>query len=581
MIEWNSTLYRRAYSAIFTIGFGVGIFLFFGLGYNGHLHLAESSRLFEMTWSQFIGEMLHPEALSTWLSGFTTQWFYSSTWGALSTAILLCLIQILCHSITRAITEESHAWHYPLSFGLPIATTMFLLYYEATYSFVWALIIMLLFATWHLRLSKANRQIGTYALFATIPLLFWLAGGVTILYVACVIAYQLFITKEYSFKSIVLYVMAVVWCLLQAAMWQYVFYYSIEAIEWGVSYYRAPEYVGWEQKVVYVTFVGFIAAIIMLRNVRIGRVADIVVAALLTIGVALSGEYVINTYKETANEQFLKLDHWVSDGNWDAIIKTSKSVVPQSKMEVACMCLAYAQRGMLPYYIQELKPSTPAALVTESPLNYVLPHHMAEVWFQLGFVNTAQRFEVEALNATPDRRANARTYQYLAESNIINGNDKIADKYLNHLHKTLHYKNWQPDEKRVEKGRALVPDTTYLHVEMPILKRLKLQFEAHPESVLIRDYYMCYALLSKDVDGFVDAAIRAFAGKRDELPVIYQEAFAFGWIAMQNKSVDQMPLNINMAVVKQLMSFMTIYEKSKDKQNLQMFASTYWYYLTF
>ena len=53
-----------------------------------------------------------------------------------------------------------------------------------------------------------------------------------------------------------------------------------------------------------------------------------------------------------------------------------------------------------------------------------------EVYWQIGLVNTAQRFAFETMEAIPNYAKSCRAVKRLAETNLVNGEYAVARKYI-------------------------------------------------------------------------------------------------------------------------------------------------------
>ena len=84
----------------------------------------------------------------------------------------------------------------------------------------------------------------------------------------------------------------------------------------------------------------------------------------------------------------------------------------------------------------------PQGLLPDFQRDFTLPLVTSEVYYQLGFINTAQRYAFEAMEATPDYQKSGRVLRRLAETNLINGEYKVAYKYLKILQKSIFYRKF-------------------------------------------------------------------------------------------------------------------------------------------
>ena len=84
---------------IYTLLFGVAVFLFFGLAYPHHLHYQEQYQLFLFD-STYVSEIVSlPGGVADLLGRFCTQFFLFAWVGAFFIALLLSLVQLLVFSL--------------------------------------------------------------------------------------------------------------------------------------------------------------------------------------------------------------------------------------------------------------------------------------------------------------------------------------------------------------------------------------------------------------------------------------------------------------------------------------------------
>jgi len=67
---------------------------------------------------------------------------------------------------------------------------------------------------------------------------------------------------------------------------------------------------------------------------------------------------------------------------------------------------------------------------------------MSDLFFQMGFVNFAQRTMFEAMESMSNYNKSARALCHLTETAIVTGQYEVALKYISILEETLFYKRW-------------------------------------------------------------------------------------------------------------------------------------------
>ena len=152
---------------IYTLVFGVAVFLFFGLAYPHHLHYQEQYQLFLFD-STYAWEIVRlPGGVADLLGRFCTQFFLFAWVGALIIALLLSAVQLL------TLRLANWGWLYGLSFVPSFLLWLFLLYEHALLGGVWAILLTLLAVWGLLQLPPKGRVFG---LIVVIPVLYWVVG---------------------------------------------------------------------------------------------------------------------------------------------------------------------------------------------------------------------------------------------------------------------------------------------------------------------------------------------------------------------------------------------------------------------
>ena len=212
-----------------------------------------------------------------------------------------------------------------------------------------------------------------------------------------------------------------------------------------------------------------------------------------------------------------------------------------------------------------------------------------EAYFQLGLVNTAQRYAFEAMEAIPNYYKSGRAVKRLAETNLINGQYRVAEKYLRMLEKTVFYRRW------AQSRREMLADTTLIdrHPVYGRLRRLRLtddflfseaeldkicgQLLMHDkENRLAMQYLVLYPLLERDLDKFMNYA--AYANSLSGYnPTICQEGIAFACMA-GNRGIPRGA--VSAPVMNRFTHFGRAYAQGgKNAPGLEAFRNTVWYYL--
>ncbi len=268
---------------------------------------------------------------------------------------------------------------------------------------------------------------------------------------------------------------------------------------------------------------------------------------------------------------------------------------PSTPLEVVCLNLALGKTGQLGERMFQFYQNGTGGLLPDFIRDFNSPLIVNEVYYHLGMINTSQRFTFEAMEAIPSFQKSARCYQRLAETNIINGDYAVAEKYLKALQHTLFYKEWANDalsylhdEKKINAHPEWGRLRSYLYKEDFLFDEsqkdiiLGILLNSNPNNRMAFEYLLAYELLNKDINAF----LRYYPLGKDmgytQIPRSYQEALSYVW-TQQHSSFKGMPWSISPVVQQEITEFARAYVHNPSNESFfkQRFEHTYWYYLLF
>ena len=417
---------------IYTLLFGVSALLFFGLAYPHHLHYQEQYQLFLFDSSYMWDVIALPGGVADLLGRFSTQFFLYAWVGATIIAILLSVIQLLTLGLAN--------WgrFYGLSYVPAFLLWIFLLDENALLGGVWAVVLTL---SASLAIDKMadgwTRRILTAML---IPLLFWIAGPVSIVF--CILQIRRanhFIWNIATMLLFVLMPLVLAHCLpvLDGSLWR------------GIHYYRYPTVIPT------MLWMAVLALVILLGVQGVKGVKDectcrykshtpndilLTFASFAVVAVVMA----VMVWKNSnfKAEKTMKYDFMACHQQWNRILNTIDEEKPNNQIGVTVQNLALAKQGTLLNKMFEYNQNGMLGLLPDVQRDATSPMPTAEAYYHLGLTNIAQRTVFEAQEAILDFQKSARCFKRLAQTNLINGDYEVARKYLMILKKTLFYSDW-------------------------------------------------------------------------------------------------------------------------------------------
>lgn len=577
-------------TVLLSVLFGWIVFLYFWLYYPGHLYYQEQFQLFLFDWGYWWQRVTVPGGVADYLSEFLIQFYYYAWAGALILALLFVAIQRLLWRLSRL--QGASAVYYPFSFLPMVALWYFLCDENALLSYVVALLMALLAALAYATFSRT----WTKALYLciSIPLLYWIAGPVHFVFAGWVILYEWQVSrKEREWFTPLLYTVVIgIWGIVCPLLSSLFLQYPLYRLMGGLNYYRFPVVIPLSEVGVAFVVMAFPLVLSLLpafkRRVTVG-------IALQLIVLLIASGWLIFKGSDRDKEEAMMYDYLAKNERWTDLINRAEKRSPASPFTVTCLNLALAETGQLADRMFEFYQNGVEGLLPEFQRDFTSPLPTGEVFYHLGMINTAQRFAFEAMEAIPNFRKSSRCYKRLAETNLINGQYKVAAKYLHALCKTLFYRKWAENtltylyhEDRInahkEWGwlRKLRYTDDFLFSDREVDIMLGLLFQHNSGNRMAFEYLLAYELEKKDLNAFLKYYPLGKTLGYDHIPRSYQEALVFVW-TQQHSSFSGMPWSISSQVMDEVTEFARVYVRQKDAEAVLKgkYSTTFWYYLLF
>jgi len=579
----------------FSIVFGLGIFIFFYCFFPNHLHYREQFQLFLLTKSYFYETCSRPGGFANYLGRFFTQFYLFAGVGALIVSLMLVGIQQLVYAVGRRFKETSAAWF--LSF-FPALFFWYLLCDEnSQHGGAIALLLALLFSLL-VTFLKSNRW-RRICLILLIPALYWIAGGVVILTVALSLGYEWIKIKQdkiqLSFLSVAS-LLLVIACPLAAK--HFIIQYPLSRLAWGADYLHFANSSPVQIAYLWILIVLIIIILPYFPKITKKQISRFIfpVQALVLILITYMLIWKIAYPNNASREEIMAYDYYCRTKRWDRIIQMANRKSPTLPMTVTCLNLALYKTGQLPEKMFEYFQNGPEGLLPTFQRDFMISTVGGEPYYYLGFVNTAQRYAFEAMEALPDFQKSVRSFQRLAETNLINGHYALADKYLSFLGNTLFYKKWAKETRTYlynedkinahpEWGeiRRFQTKIDFLFNEKEKDKMLITFFQQSRDNRMSYEYLLAYALLTKDIVNFPAFSMAQKDFSYPVVPKSYQEALIYIWGLSHNELTDSIPFPVSNSVKQAVEAYAQIYTNSQMPEPLlrKRFSKTFWYYLHF
>ena len=586
----------KTWKPLLSLLFGVAVVIFWAVPFVGGLCFQEQYQMFLFDIGYFLERIVLPGGLADYISEFLVQFYYMPVLGGAIIALLLMGIQAAVWGLMKQYGARHDFPGYLLSFLPSIALWCAMGDQNVLLSFVVALFGALVIGWIHNRFH--NRLVKVVFELVSTALVYWFLGPVVFLYAALMIGDTL---KNAQQKDSILsgigysagiLILTIAWILLTTQTLQYPLY----RIFAGLNYYRYPGTISPLPFVVMVwaVVIPFLGMIPCHRKSLQKLQQSKVVIVLSYVLVIVASWFGIKASFDEMTYDLIDYDFLVRTEQWDKIIEKAEKKQATTPLSVSCVNLALSQKGVLADRLFEFYQNGGEGLFPTFTRDMISPVSTAEIFFRLGMVNDAERYMFEAQEAIPNYRKSARLTRRIIECEIINGNYKVAAKLLRRLQKTLFYSNWanqtmallgnekdinrHPIYGKLRKYREKKQDFLFSDREMD--QMLGLLFLNDNHNKMAYEYLMCYELLQRDMEKFMQYyPLGRFVGY-DHIPRSFQEILIGNWMKTHSDP-RTIPYSVDAQNVNNTLSFIQLYMQNPKNPQLdqQPYVSNAWHYV--
>ena len=591
-----NNLITKSWKPLLSLLFGVAVVIFWSVPYMSGLCFQEQYQMFLFDIGYFLERIVLPGGLADYISEFLVQFYYMPVLGGTIIALLLMSIQAISWGLMKQYGMKAVFPGYLLSFVPSIVLWCAMGDQNLLLSFVVALSGALLMGWIHNRFH--NRLVKVVFELVSTALVYWFLGPVVFLYAALVIGDTLMKGKQNGHilsslgYSACLLILTVAWILLTTQSLQYPLYRIFS----GLNYYRYPGTVsplplGVMIWTVVVVFFGMVPdGHVWIKKLQQSKV----VMALAYVLVIVASWFGIKASFDAMTYDLIDYDFLVRTEQWDKIIEKAEKKPATTPLGVSCVNLALSQKGQLADRLFEFYQNGGEGLFPTFTRDMISPVSTAEIFFRLGMVNDAERYMFEAQEAIPNYRKSARLTRRIIECEIINGNYQVAAKLLRRLQKTLFYSNWanqtmallgnekainrHPVYGKLRKYREKKQDFLFSDQEMD--QMLGLLFLNDNHNKMAYEYLVCYELLQRDMEKFMQYyPLGRFVGY-DHIPRSFQEILIGNWMKTHSDP-RTIPYSVDAQNVNNTLNFIQLYMQNPKNPQLgqQPYVSNAWHYM--
>lgn len=488
-----------------------------------YLNYHEQNQLFLFTGDYLVERLSVPGGLADWVSEFIVQFFYLPWLGAVMMALLFVAISLFQPTTTGRVV-------------IPLLLLWLMADSEVLLSYSVALLLVL--AAYRVM----RKQTAWWTDVLVLPFLYWLMGPMTWLYLAlrCVDD----VRKE---------CFHIVWLLaIEGLSYHFLLpQYPLIAVLRGINYYRIPEHGTAMMWIIpLVTVVLYVVRSLLANRLKDGkasfRIAYVVIAVISFCVIAV---YSLKAYDKDTCEA-LKQDMLIRQGQWQEIIARAEKWQSRNSFSSNAVNLALAKTRQLADRQFDFYQSGDDALIMPSTRDNLSNAPSAEVFYQLGMVQSALRYAFDLQQSVLNLRRSGRWTKRLAECYIVNGQYDVAQRYLDELKRSLFYRSWALEAEGVMHDEKAINR----HPEWGRMRRMRFQndflfnygekdkmfgqlFISNNHNTMALDYFMAQLLLDgkmQDVMQYM-GVVQQYGGYA-VMPRVYRDAVRL--IQSQGREMD-------------------------------------------
>lgn len=576
--------------AFWLIVFGA-LFAFLQMCFEYHFYYIEQSQLFLFSEAYIRNKLLLPGGFSMLVAEFLVQFFIRPYVGALVTAVLLTGVGVCTAGIVKRIAPVSGLF---ILYVLPMLALLFM-HFDFNYRVQGTVCYLMMMALLCGYMRIRNDLFRLVAGCVLVPVLFWLAGSIAVLFAGMVCLFEglrktpkWYISLIGVAEVLLLGVGTVYFSLMGEYRWVFgpdlYYHYTLHPKE--IIYYS------W----ICLPLVFLVAFFIRNKNSLSGkkwRAGISCIAQLAMIAAVLW--WGMPKYSDAKTLKLKKLDYFARTEQWDKTIEECKGKLTNF-LYMCHLNMALANKGELSDKMFNFDQRGPQGSLVQWNKSENISCMLSDIYFTMGATASSQEMAFEGyVSAMED--GNPRMLKRLVQTNLIYGTYPVAEKYISILEKTYAYRDWAQSQRKylyndevVESDpilgtrRRMLPDRNSLAMIKGLAGDLALFLEKRPANSAALQYLGAMYLLAKDLEGF-KALVEKYYGTEflPVLPVHFQEAV----IVMSEKEPDYWKrFNVSETIVARFTDYKKQVLANRNNSAIagllnRSYGNTYWFYFMF
>jgi hypothetical protein len=564
--------------------FFTGMVLFFGIFADYVEYYQEKISLFVFSSDYLKSSMTQPGSMLVYLGRFLTTFYYYPVAGAIIISLIICMIIYMISKIISILTDKASIF-LPLLFGagfLILQTN----YQYLLYNSLGVLLQLVLFYL-VIRFLKGFLPVVIF------PFWYFITGGFAWIFVLMYILFLILksIRDEWP-KIISLFALSFISIYL---LKEFFLFHPFKAL---MIFPFSDENTGNQ----FILFIPIISSIVLLPLIVKWKISVPVrirqKEPIKTIVISLVSLILISTIGllrfDRANKEYFHAERLFSQGRFNEVTRYITSHPSTNRLTIYLNNVALSETGRLTDQLFHFpqSPDGQSLFLKWEMMGEVL-RRGAYFYYTTGMINEAQRWAFENMVM---KGITSEDLRMLIKTEIVNGNYKMASKYVSILKKTLFYRNEATgferllsDERSIESDPELgikrkekighdffsITDNPYVNIEIAL--------SADSLNRKLFEYKMAFLMLNEDYAGIASGLARLENLGYRKIPVHLQEAALV--CRMSGSALPDIgSLKIDPQIETRFNQFLQTFQsygnnlKTAQPFLKQKFGNTFWYY---
>jgi Family of unknown function (DUF6057) len=464
--------------------------------------LQENNSLFIFSTDYFQKFCSEPGGLLVYAGNFLTQFYFSSFYGSLIVSALIMLAYLVFRRINKQLKAESS-----LSSFLVLLPSCLLLLLQTRYDFYpYYILGFILTGLWFLITTAPGKGTRRYILTGLFPLFYYLAGSFALIYIILYLVYCLIYGKgrlRYLLPTFLILLSFLTFLLFKDLVFlqpvSHLLFYPLFLYE----YSSLTEYLSLFSGVLILYPLLIKSADVATSKIKFQPLFSLS-AKLVLFSLTL---FLLFRNRDPGAADILRIERSVYNREWDEVIRQYEKSPSSNIIGQYYYNLALSEKGELcsrMFYGRQSFGSLSLALARDDEQTY----RAIYFYYAVGLTGEAHHLAYELMVQHGFRPENIKM---LIKTELIIGNYRIAERYINVLKKTMHYRKWAVKYEKMLYKPDLVNSDPELGGKIRLLpakdffvvtddsRNVDLLSEENPGNRRAFEYRMARLLLDKDL----------------------------------------------------------------------------------